>query len=771
MMRAPMLRLPSLVPVAVLASGAHGHVPPAAERTLVVMAEESHLSSWEVLQELAREFEARHPGLEVRLLPLGGAAGSQDRGRFLLAGELQLDLLRIDITELAAFANEGALVDLEPYLAADPGWDPEAYFPAVLDAIRGADGHLYGLPSTFTPYVMYVNLDLLAQLGASRPAADWTWDDFRALARAATRDEDGDGRTDRYGISLTQWLQAVAPWVWQAGGELLDESGERSRLAEPETVAAMRFLRTLLHEERVASFDASFANQLTQGLFQAGRALFYGPVGYWETYRFRHVRDFRWDVLPLPRGRRAATSVAMTVYVVPRTAREPELACRFLCELAGPRYQRVLAQIGNGVPGLIEAAESPSFLKPDVAPESERVFLDAMSAARFLPPLANWRKIESLCASELDRILLAEDCDVAEACARMAARTDEYLARERERRSLPRLPRGVLELAVSLALLALAAVFLLRRGPRPPAILRREERAAMGMLAPWAAGLVLFLLGPALVSLVLSFSEWSPLRSLDDVRWTGAGNYARLAGDPTFRTSLSATAAYAVLSVPPGLALALALALLLRRRSTAASLVRTACYLPAILAPVIVGAVWRHLLDAERGPLNAGLRAVGLEAPAWLRDEQWVVPAFVLVSLWSVGAQMLVFLAALQALDPALEEAARVDGAGPLRRFWHVTLPQLSPVVLFNLVTGTVAAFQVFAQPYVMTQGGPGDSSRFLVLYLYESAFKHLDMGYASAIAWVLFVVLALACLALMKSARSWVHYSGEPGRPAGNAP
>jgi multiple sugar transport system permease protein len=736
--------------------------PLPAERELVVMAEESHLSAWQALQELAREFERAHPGVHVRLLPLGGAAGSQDKGKFLLAGDVPLDLLRIDITELAAFAGEGALRDLGPLLAAEPVWDERDYFPVVLDALRGPRGELYGLPSTFTPYVMYVNLDLLAGLGAARPRADWTWAEFLELARAATLDRDGDGRSEQYGISLTQWLQALSPWVWQAGGELLDERGERARMAQPEFVAAMHFVHDLLHEERVASFDASFANQLTQGLFQAGRALFYGPVGYWETYRFRGIRDFRWDVLPLPRGERAATAVALTAYVVPRTAREPELAAEFLRELAGPGYQRMLAEIGNGVPGLVAAARSPSFLKPDVAPASEQVFLDVLAEARFLPPLANWRALELLLQAELGEILLEPEADVAAACARMAQKTDAYLARERERRARPPLPAWVLVSAVSLSLLALLALFLGRRGPRPASRLaRREERAAGLLLLPWAAGFVLFLLGPALVSLVLSLGEWSPLRPLEEVRWVGGANYARLAGDPTFHASLRATLVYALLSVPLGLALALALALLLRAESTLASAVRTACYLPAIIAPVIVAAVWRFLLDDERGPLNAWLRALGLDAPAWLRDPGWVVPAFVLVSLWSVGAQMLVFLAALQALDPTLEEAARIDGAGPWRRFWRVTLPQLSPVVFFNLVTGSVAAFQIFAQPYVMTEGGPGDASRFLVVYLYQVAFLNLELGYASALSWVIFLLLVPLVLVFFRAGRRWVHYAG----------
>lgn len=732
------------------------------ERELVVLVEEGHLSAWQALEELAGEFEREHPGLTVRALPLGGAAGAQDKAKFLLAGDVPLDLLRIDVTELAAYAAEGALLDLGPYLAAT-GFDAADYFPAVLEPLRTASGGVLGLPSTFTPYVMYVNLDRLGELGVERPRPDWTWAEFAELAGRATADTDGDGRTDRFGISLTQWLQAVCPWIWQAGGELVSADGTRARMGEPEFVRAMEFLHGLLHEQRVASFDASFANQLTQGLFQAGQALFYGPVGYWETYRFKSIDAFRWDVVPLPRDARAATSVAMTVYVVPRTAREPELAVEFLLRLAGPEYQRMLAEIGNGVPGLIAAAESASFLKPDVAPEGERVFLDVLAHARLQPPVANWRKIESLCQAELESILLDPECDVPAACARMAAKTDAHLARERERAALPRVPASVPEVLLALAFLAAVATALRLRGGRADRRAAREERAAWGLLAPWAIGTLAFLVGPALVTFLLALCEWSPLRPLEDVRWVGGANLARLAEDPTFHTSLGATCLYAALSVPLGLLLALVLALLLRRETRGNALARTLVHVPAILAPVVVAALWRALLDDERGPLNALLRTLHLDPPAWLRDPDWVVPSFVVVSLWSVGGQMLVFLAALQALDPTLEEAARLDGAGPFKRIVRVVVPQLAPVVLFNLVTGTVAAFQVFAQPYVMTEGGPGDASRFLVLYLYESAFRHLDVGYASALGVVLFVVLGLLVALILLGARGRVRSARRP--------
>jgi multiple sugar transport system permease protein len=205
---------------------------------------------------------------------------------------------------------------------------------------------------------------------------------------------------------------------------------------------------------------------------------------------------------------------------------------------------------------------------------------------------------------------------------------------------------------------------------------------------------------------------------------------------------------------------ALALAMLVRAESTASGVLRTVLYLPAIVSPVIVAAVWRFVLDADHGLLNEWLWRLGIEGPAWIRDRAWVLPSFVLMSLWSVGAQMLVFLAALKAIPRELEDAARVDGAGAWRRFWHVVLPSLTPVVLFNLVIGLLQALQIFAQPYILTQGGPGDASRFLVLYLYESGFRHLDMGFASAIAWVLFAISAVLVGLALASSRKWVHYA-----------
>lgn len=758
----------ALLVLATLALNCLGGEPSAARvgepRRLVVMVDERGFESWPGLYELEREFEARHAGLDVVLLEQGGAVGQQDKARFLLAGELQLDVTRIDVTEFGAYLAEGALVDLEPYLRADPSWSAEEYLP-VIDGLRDARGHLYGLPSTFTPYVMYFNRDLLRAAGLDAPRAGWTWEEFLAAARATTRDSDGDGRIDQWGVSLTQWLQALSPWIWQNGGELLDERGERALFHEPQTVAALEFVRSLLHVERVASFDASFEVTFSQGLFQAGRAAFYGPVGYWETYRFKYIDAFEWDVAPLPRAAREATAIAMTAYVVPRTSREPALACEFVRALAGPRFQGLLARIGNGAPGLRSAALSADFLDPQRPPRSEQVFLDVLPTARFLPPLANWRAIADLCAAELAQVLLAEQCDVAQACQSMSRKVDQLLARERERAGLVRLRAGSLEASFALALAAAAALGLALFARSRGRLERGEQRAALVLLAPWALGAALFFVGPAACTALLALCDWSPLRPLSDTRWVGAANFARLLEDPSFHASLRASLAYAATSVPVGLVLALALALLLREHSRWSVLTRTLVYAPSLLSPVVVAVVWRFVLDPDQGLLNEAMLSVGLEAVAWTRSADAVLPAFVLMSCWSVGGQMLVFLAALQALDPQLEDAARIDGAGWWRRLVHVTLPQLSPVLLFNFAIGLLGAFNVFAQPYLLTQGGPGDATRFVALYLYESGFRRLDMGYASAIAAVVFTLLGLSTWLLLRASRRWVHYAARSAR------
>jgi multiple sugar transport system permease protein len=231
--------------------------------------------------------------------------------------------------------------------------------------------------------------------------------------------------------------------------------------------------------------------------------------------------------------------------------------------------------------------------------------------------------------------------------------------------------------------------------------------------------------------------------------------------------SLWVTVYYAVLMVPLGQLTALSIAMLMSRDVKGISIYRSVWYLPTVLAGVGMAVMWLWVFDGEHGLLNKALEPVlalfGKEPPQWfLADAQWFgVPAFVIMALWTTGGSMLIYLAGLQAIPKHLYEAAQIDGAGRWAQFRTITLPMLSPIVLFNVIMAIIGSFQVFTQAFVMTNGGPGDATRFYVLYLYDKAFTRYDMGYASAMAWLLFAVVLLLTMLTFRSSRERVHYEG----------
>ncbi len=285
-------------------------------------------------------------------------------------------------------------------------------------------------------------------------------------------------------------------------------------------------------------------------------------------------------------------------------------------------------------------------------------------------------------------------------------------------------------------------------------------------IAPWMIGFLLLTAGPMLASLYLSTTSWTMLAPPVQV---GSTNYTTiLTNDPLFTVSLWNTLYYVAFSVPLGLACALGLALLLDQRVRGIGFFRTIFFLPSITNMVAVAMLWLWVFNPEYGLLNGLLAQAGIAGPLWLQSEVWAKPSLILMSLWGVGGTMMIFLAALQGIPPDLYEAAALDGAGPVQRFVRITLPMISPAMLFNLVVGIIGSFQVFTQAYVMTgtaqpgtEGGPNNATLFVVLYLFKKAFQEFRMGYASALAWVLFFIILAATVVQMRLAKRWVHYEG----------
>ncbi|MGQ9552647.1 MAG: carbohydrate ABC transporter permease [Anaerolineae bacterium] len=292
--------------------------------------------------------------------------------------------------------------------------------------------------------------------------------------------------------------------------------------------------------------------------------------------------------------------------------------------------------------------------------------------------------------------------------------------------------------------------------------LRPTARSFLTMLAfisPWLIGFLWFFLYPTLSSLYYSFTEYNILQP---AKWVGFQNYKELPQDRLFWNSLGNTVYYTVFSVPLNMFLAFTLAVILNRPMPGRALLRTLVYVPVVVPVTATAMIWMWLFNANWGMLNNLLALVGIDGPPWLGSPSWSKPSLILMQTWLIGGSILIYLAALQDVPRVLYEAAEVDGAGSFRKLINITIPMVTPAFLFSLLTGLIGAFQVFATAWIMTRGGPLKSTEFYVYYLYMNGFRFFRMGYASAMAWILFIIVLIISIITFRSSARWVYYGGQ---------
>lgn len=294
--------------------------------------------------------------------------------------------------------------------------------------------------------------------------------------------------------------------------------------------------------------------------------------------------------------------------------------------------------------------------------------------------------------------------------------------------------------------------------PRRPSFQRTETRTAYMFLAPNIIGFLLFSLLPVGATLVISLLNWDLIR---DPEFVGFQNYTTLlTKDPIFREVLFNTAYFVIGVVPASIIISLLLALVMNNGLKGISLFRAIFFIPVITSSVAVAMLWRWLYNTDYGLINVGLNALGLPYIPWLTSTNWAMPAVIIMAVWkSLGYNMVIYLAGLQGISPTLYEAAALDGAGGWARFRDITLPLLGPTTFFILVISVINSFQVFDLTFILTQGGPGVATTTIVMYIYDQGFRYFQMGYAAAIAWVLFIIIFLITLAQMQYQKRWVHY------------
>lgn len=287
----------------------------------------------------------------------------------------------------------------------------------------------------------------------------------------------------------------------------------------------------------------------------------------------------------------------------------------------------------------------------------------------------------------------------------------------------------------------------------------RDTIAFFLFISPWLIGFVVFTIVPMLASLFISFTDWN---ILTPPVWSGTKNFQTIFSDPLFYKSIQVTLTYTLFSVPLNIILSIFVAMLLNNALPGMRLFRTIFYLPAIVSGVVISVIWLWIYNPDYGLINGFLAMFGIEGPGWVYDENWALPSLIIMSLWGIGTNIVLYLAGLQSISTEFYEAAHIDGANFWQRLIYITLPSMSPVLLFTTLTGIINSLQTFTQAFVMTDGGPNNATNFYAFYIYNNAFVWRKMGEACAQAWILFIIIFILTMITLKVSNGHVHYGNK---------
>ncbi len=776
-------------------------------------------SEWDTLAlDSIQDFESRHDGHDGRptiKVIMGQTAcinNVDDPQRLMtaIAGGDPPDVVWFNRYAVGGMASRGAFESLQPFfdrdLAERPG-DPmtlheEQFFPACWSDVM-VEGRLFAIPADTDNRALYYNKDLfdkhagaLVAAGCvdtsdpTKPGPPRDWTQLERCAEILT-ERDDQGRLGRVGFIPNFGNSWLYLYSWLNGGRFLSPDGRTCTLNGRETAEALVYMTEIYDlmggAEAVSVFQTSMQGGDIDPFLSGKIAMRVDGDGF-LNYIANQRRDMRFGVVltPPPAGKKALGWSAGWSWAIPKGARHPVEAWELVKHLASRRAYEIRAEARKQAAHAAGNIFIPWFsARRDVTEwalghylfddstidakfkDAMRVFLDGMSFSEHLPitPVgqllwtAQVRALDSGIFKRYDKADIRRNAQIA------LDRNTAMVQAELDRFYKPKPYPEVSWTPLIWAYAALVAVGLpfgywhFGRRERARGYFRREHRAGYLFALPWFAGFILFGGGPICFSLLMSFCQYDVLTP---PKFVGLDNYATmLAGDPLFYKSLSNTL-FMALGIPLGMTLSLGIAMLLNYEIKGMAVYRTFFYLPAIMPAVAASILWIWIFNPDAGILNALLARIGIKGPAWLQNQYWSKPGLILMGLWGAGSGMIVWLAGLKGIPRHLYEAAELDGASRFRQFLHVTLPMLSPYILFNLIMGIIGTFQVFTQAFIMTQGGPLDSTLFYAYHLFNNAFRYMKMGYASAMAWFLFAIVLVLTIIQLRISRTWVHYESE---------
>jgi ABC-type sugar transport system permease subunit/ABC-type glycerol-3-phosphate transport system substrate-binding protein len=756
---------------------------------------------------VVERFERENPAYRV----ISGTAAVRnltgDPTRFLLgtAGGVPPDVIFYDRFAIAEWAARGTFLSLDAFIGRDAdspdGIHREEYFTAAWDETL-CKGQCYGIPHSIDNRALYCNKSLLrragyiwkadepqvkagrATAGDVRPPQNWA--ELKAYALALTRKRP-EGGIKTLGFAPNFGNASLYLYGWMNGGSFMSEDGLTCTMDSPEVVEALRYMVDVYDDlggvQEVYAFQQSLQTGPLDPFLNDQVAMkidgnwFFDAIG-----AYRPDMEFLVSPAPIPQHRidQGAEPVSWSggyAFSVPKTARNPEAAWLLIRALVSRSSEMMLharrAQQAHGMGRIYIPRYSPNKIT------SRALYEKYVANARGIPadvqtaydrilgllPQSRFRPV-----TPVGQRLWEEHVNAMETAVFHKLTPEEALQKgtaivQRDLNDVLHPPQGVeipwhLVIALYVVAIAIAGSVIWKVGGRHvKGVFRRELWEGTLCASPWIVGFIIFGGGPILFSLIISFCAYDVFTP---AVVTGLDNYREMfCNDVLFRKALANTV-FMVLGLPLSLGVGLGLALLLHRELRGMSVYRTIFYMPAVMPVVASSVLWIWMFEPNRGLLNTALGLFGIMGPKWLLDEMWAKPALIIMGLWSAGGGLVIWLGGLKSIPESLYEAAAIDGAGPIRRFFSVTLPMLSPYIFFNMIMGFIATFQIFDQAYVMTDGGPVNSTLFYAYKIFNEAFRFFRMGYASALAWVLFVLVLVLTLLQLRYSKRWVHYQGD---------
>ena len=743
-----------------------------------------------------KAFEALHPNVRVNLAIYASGMGSQQL-MTSIAGGSPPSLVVADRFTVGSWAQRGEFLPLNKFIAASqrrakPGGTPGIYarnfYPACWKEATYR-GKVYGIPISTDCRILFYNSDLLKRAGfvnkAGHAVPPKTWKQLEQYTVALTH-RDSYGNLTQLGFSPYHSMSDLYIYALLNGGRFMNRAGTRVTMDSPPVVEALRFMAHLCKliggvNKSNVFLTAAVAPQLSPFLTGKVAMKIDIPGGLNTILNYKPYLRFGVAPPPTPSGKNPTTWSGGFAYCIPvgtKHARTVFKLVQFLVSPEGWRIQKAVnahytASMGQiYLPSMTAqpAVNREDFQKyiehnPDMPPR----VVKAMREFYKMMPLSHFRPV-----SPVDRYMwnqqrraesnaLRYGVPANVVLRRAARRVQRRLNRMLHPLPAPQVPWGwfvAAAAAVAVVLLALGALWTSRKG-RYRQVFNSQTGAALFFVSPWLIGFLVFTIGPMAVSLVYSFCRYDVLHP---ARWVGLYNYYTIFfRHNRFWLSLANTA-YMFISLPVGMVAGLAVALLMNAQVRGIKVYRTLFYLPTLVPAVANAVLWIWILNPSNGLVNSLLKLLGVHhPPLWLDSPSWFLgskAAMILMGLWGAGGGMILWLAGLKGIQRQLYEAAEMDGAGVFRRFIHITLPMLSPYIFFNLIMGVIGTLQGgFVSSWIMTGGGPANSTVFFGYYLFVEAFRYFRMGYASALAWILLVMCVILSAIQFVLSKKWVTY------------